>query len=476
MIRLDLAGSPTAAERWAFELLVDLSRLLPIDQASPGGVRAILIDPAPGQPPFAPSADGVRISRAALRTVIDTAGAAVEQRSGARDKHGRIPASENPLVRQQAERQLPVQLAAEELAVAVKAAAGAQPLFRLGGWPDMKTWAAAFTHDIDIVTGWPLFAGLRWMELLRKRELGRARSAAGAGMKAIGADPVGKAVDTILEIERAAGVRATWFVLAGVPTFSSWRRGDVTYRLDGPPARRLIERILAGGHEVGLHSSFETRDSPELMAAERHRVARVCGKSPEGVRQHFLRFDPGVTPAGAERAGFSYDASFGFTDRNGFRLGLADVVSSWQESAGKPLSLMEVPLVWMDRTHSKYGAEEDPDRWVEDAMRLAATCREAGGLWTGLWHPNVAPALGFPGALDAFARLVQQIMASSPYIAPMAEIVAWRTARRELRGRLDADGKFELLADRRGDWSVSIEDLTRGSLTQYPWPTLRRRG
>lgn len=474
MIRLDLGGSPSAGERWAFELLVDLSRLLPIDQASSGGVRAILIDSAPGEPPFAASAEGVRISRAALRTVVDTAGAGIEQRSRARDRHGRVPASENPLVRQKAEQELPVQRAANALLDAVKLSAGSAPLFRVGGWPDQKEWAAAFTHDLDIVSGWPFFAGLRWAELLRKREMSRAGSAIAAGLGAIGSDPVAKAIESILQSEQEAGVRSTWFVMAGVPTFASWRRGDVTYRLDSPPARRLIERIIAGGHEIGLHGSFETRDSADLMSVERERVARVSGHRPEGIRQHFLRFDPSQTPAAAERVGFRYDATYGFADRNGFRLGVADVVSLWQDLPARSLSLFEAPLVWMDRTYSKYRDEEEPGRWVEDAMQLAATCREAGGLWTGLWHPNVVPSLGFPGALQAFASLIRQVAGYSPYLAPLAEIVRWRTARRALRGRIGPGGALELLSNRPGNWGVSIEDLTAGGRSLYSWPGPRR--
>jgi peptidoglycan/xylan/chitin deacetylase (PgdA/CDA1 family) len=474
MIRLDLGGSPSAAERWAFELLVDLSRLLPIDKACPGGVRAILIDSAPGEPPFAASADAVRVSRAALRTVVDTAGAGVEQRSGARDRHGRVPSSENPLVRQRAERELPVQRAADALLSAVRVSAGSAPLFRVGGWPDQKGWAAAFTHDLDIVSGWPLFAGLRWAELFRKGEMSLAGSAITAGLGALGSDPVAKAIESILRSEQDAGIRSTWFVMAGIPTFASWRRGDVTYRLDAPPARRLIERIIGGGHEVGLHGSFATRDSADLMAIERERVARISGSRPEGVRQHFLRFDPSQTPAGAAKAGFLYDATFGFADRNGFRLGVADVVPTWQDSSGKSLSLLEAPLVWMDRTYSKYRGEEDPCRWVEDAMQLAATCREAGGLWTGLWHPNVVPSLGFPGALEAFDSLIRQVAGYSPYLAPLAEIVRWRNARRALRGRIGAGGTLELVSDRPGTWGVTIEDLAAGDRGLHSWPEPRR--
>jgi peptidoglycan/xylan/chitin deacetylase (PgdA/CDA1 family) len=320
------------------------------------------------------------------------------------------------------------------------------------------------------VSGWPLFALLRWTELVRKGEFGRAASAVGAGLGAVGAGPVRQGVESILALEREAGVRATWYVLAGIPTLRSWRKGDVTYRLDAPETRRLLELILAGGHEIGLHGSFGTRDSAELMAVERHRVARATGRAPEGVRQHFLRFDPGQTPTGATRAGFRYDASYGFADRNGFRLGLADVVPLWHEATGHALPLLEAPLTWMDRTLSKYQGQEDPERWVDDGLALAATCREAGGLWVGLWHPNMTPALGFPGALPALERLMSGVLAGAPFSAPLAEIVAWRVARRGLRGRVNQEGRVELVSDRQGNWRIALEELPGGTISSHSWP------
>jgi len=470
VIRLDLQGSPTTAERWAFELLVDLARLLPLDSASPGGVRAVLTDPAPGQPAFAALPGSVRVSRTALHRVVDIAGAGQEQRIPAWDRHGRVSASANPLVQSGKERELPIHREAEALLSAVRTAADGRPLFRIGAWPEGKSWAAAFTHDLDIVTGWPLFALLRWTELLGKGQIARAASAIGSALGSVGSGPVKQGVAAIIALEREAGVRATWFVLAGVPTLQSWRRGDITYRLDGPEARRLLELLLAGGHEIGLHGSFGTRDSDRLMAEERHRVARATGKAPEGVRQHFLRFDPGHTPAGASRVGFRYDSSYGFADRNGFRLGLADVVPLWQESTGQPLSLLEAPLSWMDRTLSKYQGQEEPARWVDDALELATACRDVGGLWIGLWHPNVTPALGFPGALAAFGQLIRRILAEAPYVAPLAEIVAWRAARRRLRGRVTQEGGVELMSDQSGRWRIALEELTAGGVSTHPWP------
>ena len=61
-------------------------------------------------------------------------------------------------------------------------------------------------------------------------------------------------------------------------------------------------------------------------------------------------------------------------------------------------------------------------------------------MWVGIWHPNLAPALGFPDAPAAYARLVAELAARDAYVAPLGELVAWRRTRRSLRGRLIGEG------------------------------------
>src|SRR5690606_31095049 len=107
--------------------------------------------------------------------------------------------------------------------------------------------------------------------------------------------------------------------------------------------------------------------------------------------------------------GLAWDATYGFADRNGFRLGVADVVPGWDAASGARSGLDEVPLVWMDRALSKYRGLEDPAAWVDDGLELAGRAREVDGLWVGLWHPNLAGALGFPGAEAEFERLLDRL-------------------------------------------------------------------
>jgi hypothetical protein len=170
-------------------------------------------------------------------------------------------------------------------------------------------------------------------------------------------------------------------------------------------------------------------------------VRAITGVEPAGVRQHYLRMRAATTPRGMTSAGFAYDSTYGFADRNGFRLGTADVLPLWDAERQEPVGLDEAPFVWMDRALSKYQHVEAPRAWIDDALALAERCRSVEGLWVGIWHPNLATALGFPDAPEAYARLVGELARSDAHVAPLAELVAWRGARRMLRGRLSNDGQ-----------------------------------
>lgn len=379
-------------------------------------------------------ADGtITIPASLLDLITDLVSAASEQRSSARDKHDRVPASENALVQAGTERELILQHLAAAFRQAVIRASGERPVRLLAPWPNGHRWAAGLSHDLDIVEWWPLFTGLRLTELIRHRDPGRILGTLGAAAGAIFGDPVLKGIITLLEQEARVGVRSTWFILCGTPTLATFAAGDLTWNPEGHRGRSIYQKVMAAGHEIGLHGSFETSSRPGAFAEQRTRLARLTGTAAVGIRQHFVKLRPGTTHLEMAAAGFEYDATMGFSDRNGFRLGVADVVPSWIDARQKAEGPDLLPFAWMDRTLSKYSGVEDPQAWIADGLDLAARCRDAEGAWAGIWHPNLVPPLGFPGAPEAYAALLEGLARDRPWFATHAEICAWRRARRSAR-------------------------------------------
>ncbi len=467
MIKLPEVGL-AAAERFALDVLVDLTRLVPA-AASLDVVSLELREHPPRDLRGWVAAgwgievaDGiVRLPRGVLHAVIDVAGAAAEQRATERDRYRRVPPSANPLVREGLERDPIVQRAAIAVQAAARQAAGRRAFRTITAWPDGRRWAAAFTHDLDVVSWWPAFTLLRMAELAVKRSFARITRVAASAVGSIGFDPVFQGVTGVLNQEAHAQIRSTWFILCGTPTLKTVRAGDLTYRPESAKARGILAQVRAAGHEIGLHGSFATLDDHSAFAEQRRRLESIAAAPVRGIRQHYVRIHPGVTEHAMTAAGFVYDTTFGFPDRNGFRLGVADVVPRWDAERNQRIALDEAPFTWMDRALSKYRGVEDPAAWSDDALQLAATAREVGGLWVGLWHPNLTPALGFPDAPAAYAATIAGVLAESPFVAPLDTLVQWRRARRAVRAsavRPDGSVAAEAAVAAPAPFQLRLED------------------
>jgi hypothetical protein len=474
VIRLETPGELLRpAERFGLDVLLDLSRLLVAERADCDLVRLTVVerpssdiaaaDLTPAKALERASGE-VRVSTAALRAVADVAGAAVEQRSTSFDRHGRVRADENPLVAAGQSRRPLVSILGVALRDAALAVAERRPIRFLVPWPNGYRWAALVTHDLDVVEWWGLFPLLRMIELGRKGAWARTVRVARAARRSIGRDPVSRGVRGVLQLEAHHGIPATWFVICSEPSLGSVLAGDSTYRPDAPATQRILSAVTHAAHEVGLHGSFATADDAERMASQGRTLERLTQRPVSGVRQHFLRMRPGPTQRAMVQAGFEYDATWGFADRNGFRLGVADVVPAWDAENQTVMPLDLVPLVWMDRALSKYAGVEEAHRWIEDGLELTRESRAVQGMWVGLWHPNLTEALGFPDAEPAFVHLLQTLADDRPYFASARKIVEWRRFRRSVRAaRVSADGRV-LLTAMAGQATVAIENAAGDSI------------
>lgn len=429
-------------ERHALMCLVDASGLLPATgDATALAVRLVIDDVAApdndvlrakGQVKV-PGGDGeVRLPLSWLRLVAELV-TADSDRTAPLDQHGRPVSTSNRLVKSGVERWPVVSLLASGLRQATRLAAGDRPCFVVEAWPQGRTFAAALSHDLDVVDHWPVFTALRLRELQKRKDWQRINQVLGAAVTGVLVDPVRRGIEAVLQAERRADARSTWFIICGPKSVASMRAGDVTYRHDSGAVRRILAALRQGEHEIGLHGSFETAADGTRFIAQRMQLASLADASVRGVRQHFLKRTVGTTERAMETAGFAFDSTGGFPDRNGFKLGLADVVPVWDAEQGRALALEEVPFCWMDRAQSKYLGIEEPTRWIDDALELADRCEAVQGVWCGIWHPNLTPALGFPDAHEAYQRLVRSLESRNAWLAPIGEVVRWRQARRALR-------------------------------------------
>lgn len=165
---------------------------------------------------------------------------------------------------------------------------------------------------------------------------------------------------------------------------------DGTYSIFDPWIRRLMRRIHERGHEIGLHTSYNTYQDPDQVAREFDRL--LAAAEQEGIRQaqwggrqHYLRWEAPTTWAAWEAAGLDYDSTLTFAERPGFRSGTAHAHPVFDLRRRRRLKLREVPLIAMECSLLEYMGLP-LDEAGQEIRRLRERCRLVGGDFTLLWH------------------------------------------------------------------------------------------
>ena len=305
------------------------------------------------------------------------------------DAHGRVRASETWLGRAEGTDRPIVDEIVETLRAALCRAG-----FALA--PRAASPRVAVSHDVDV----PFIARppgvLRTPRALRRALVGalgvpRRRAVAGVVRATFGnasADPM-YTFDRLLQDHADAGRTATAYFLADAA-----HPLDARYRLRDPEIRALLRAWCAAGHRVGLHGGYATWRDGEALGRQLARLRATLselGITAEeiGGRQHYLRWDPAVTPALYAGVGLRHDATLGFAERPGFRRGTCWPYPAFDVRSDRalalemePLHLMEVSVFAARYAGYAYDAAE-AWAWIE---RLRAGVRSVGGVWSVLWH------------------------------------------------------------------------------------------
>jgi peptidoglycan/xylan/chitin deacetylase (PgdA/CDA1 family) len=306
------------------------------------------------------------------------------------------------------------------------------PQWREGiSWPEGKRFAACLSHDVDMV------------QIDSRYELARTialnfRHAQGAGKKlkhlasAVGLRKTPREFDVFspwVEAEQRLGFRSSFFFF---PTHvrerhvidNVYRWDDrTTYRGETCSVREIARDLHRRGWDVGLHGSYLSPLSYEMLAEQKEDIEKAIGETVITSRQHNLHFDAARTPALLERAGLKVDSTLGSNRDIGFRAGTSYPFRMWDAAARDWLKLVEIPLVLHD------GALLRPDNLDLDLESAFALCRtiidrvvETRGVVTLLWHPDKA---ALPDWFTLYTRLLEYISQQNGWGASARQIHEW---------------------------------------------------
>lgn len=239
-------------------------------------------------------------------------------------------------------------------------------------WPDGKQVAAAVTFDADGET----------IPLVMDREHGTER------LTLISTGVYGPTVGVprILDSLEKYDINATFFV----PGFTAELHPE------------MIERITAGGHEIGHHGYLHER--PDRLSDEEEEsvlahgievIERLTGKKPAGYRSPAWELKPG-TPDLLKRYGFRYDTSLMGNDIPY----LVDTPSG---------DLVELPIQWILDDYPQYTASvgiSSPDKVFEVWSTEFAGYHRFNGAFILTMHPFVS---GRPSRVLLLERMIEYI-------------------------------------------------------------------
>jgi hypothetical protein len=250
-----------------------------------------------------------------------------------------------------------------------------------------QPWSALGLSPLQVTRG---IAG----DLVRRRDpelaLRRTRSLWAARRGSVEHDPF-DTFDFLMEASERIGLRSTFY-------FQACRDGgpySATYRVGDPRVVCLLRRLHDRGHEIGLHGSYASFESADVLRDEFDTLRATChriGIDQESwsVRQHYLRLQVPGTWRNHEAVGLAFDSTLGFADFAGFRAGTCHEFPVFDLEARRALRLRERPLTLMDVTLFRYMglARGDAARHIR---AVGAACRSYGGETVICYHNSTLP-------------------------------------------------------------------------------------
>ena len=151
---------------------------------------------------------------------------------------------------------------------------------------------------------------------------------------------------SIMQMEHETGAIATYFLMSGPYSFrkTGSRTGNC---LMNKRLAKLVKLADQYGHRIGLHGCAYSLEQLDYRR-QREALSRATGHEITWHRNHYLVWDPEVSPRVLKEAGLRVDSTLGFNTTQAFRTGLAWAHELWDLEADAPSGMIEIPMVFMD--------------------------------------------------------------------------------------------------------------------------------
>jgi hypothetical protein len=335
-----------------------------------------------GEPLLAEHGGRVRVAADVVAAAFYLLSGWQEYFSDERDQHGRFPYAASVQARYSFVALPVVNYYFDVLKTALEQVTGQQYPPRRWG-PQQADFAAFISHDVDnLRSGWkaPAKAALRQGRLLRfARLLGRHLTQP---------DPWDNLEAVAAQMAQYGG-RSTFFIL---PRADEAPNGTPNADYDlTPKLWRRLRQLQAQGCETGLHGSLGT--STDAVRLDLEWLENFQAEA-QGIRFHYLSWEPRMTTHVLDYLGIRYDSTLGFAEHYGFRNSYCLPFEPFDFTTGEETDFLEIPLNVMDATlhHPRY-LQLAAHEILPALAPVFAEIRRFGGVASVLWHnENFDPA------------------------------------------------------------------------------------
>ena len=247
-----------------------------------------------------------------------------------------------------------------------------------------KSYNLQLSHDVDI----PFYTNSKWFtKSLVKSSLGYADvpslySLIKARLMS-NYDPCCDpyyTFDFMVETALAKQIDTKYYVMAGGST-----KFDDYYNLSEVRIKNLMNMLISSGAGFGIHGSYNSYNSPDLLQLERERLETFLNSDIDSGRQHYLRYDAAQSVSCHSHIDLKFDSTLGFADRVGFRRGTATPFELYDLVNDRPSGVYEIPLIAMEVSLFEYMGKNL--REAQDLLqKLKSNIERFGGTFSLLWH------------------------------------------------------------------------------------------
>lgn len=308
------------------------------------------------------------------------------------------------------------------------------PLLYIPRWPKSAPLALFLSHDVDVVRKWTIKRSIYELLLsigdLSHFKSSRFTDTISSVFNALrGRDPYWM-FDELLFMESSNGFKSTWFFAPFGGEYQKRENDfDPVFRRKASEITDMIRRIIDNNCEFALHGTRKAFLNSKALKAQIDSYESRIGLKIQGVRNHYLMFKHGKTFESVSEAGLLYDATLGFSDRPGFRNGIASPFFPFPVShpAGK---ITEIPLNFMDTVFLH--ADDGSDGAIRRITEAYLYAKAAGGLFSVLIHPGNMDQSEIPDLAQFYRSFLPRCRLDQAYSMTGIELYKWWTAREKV--------------------------------------------